>query len=259
MLGVTAHFVRNLLVTGSHDELYEVYGIRPKEAEQSLHYVELAELRAWGIDEMIEATLPGQSSSEERLRRRIVLATKAEGVPESLHPGDAVLLLERSGLMLVDELRDAIVHMSAHSYAEDGIDFSLEAKNRLRRLLGKSAFTDAEAQAWLADDFVMPKHELAPAVQPSAGKFETAPLVSARPQQARQLQEEDILRVITALGLTATAIPKPLPGKSGTKAEVRKHLKLSSKVFDLAWERLRSDGRIADAPSLNEPSLKLRE
>lgn len=259
MLGVTAHIVRNFLLSGSHEELYEIYGISPKEAEQSLHYVELAELRAWGVDEMIEATLPGQSSSEERLRRRIVLATKAEGVPELLHPGDAVLLLERSGLMLVDELRGAIVCMCTRSYAEDGIDFSLEAQNRLRRLLGKSAFTDAEAQAWLADDLEMPEHEEAPAVQSSAGEFETAPNVSTRPPQARQLQEENILRVITALGLTATAIPKPLPGKSGTKAEVRKHLKLSSKVFDLAWERLRSDGRIADAPSLNEPSLNLRE
>jgi hypothetical protein len=255
MLGVTAHIIRNMLVSGSHDELYEIYGIRPKEAKQSLHYVELAELRAWGIDEMIEAALPGQSSSEDRLRRRIVLAMKAEEVPESLHPGDAVLLLERSGLMLVDELRDAIVCMSTRSYAEDENGLSLTDMNRLRRLLGKPAFTDEEAQAWLADDFVMPKYEQPPAVQPSAGKFETAPLVSTRPPQARQLQEEDILRVITALGLTATAIPKPLPGKSGPKAEVRKHLKLSSKVFDLAWERLRSDGRIADAPSLNVPPL----
>ena len=270
MLGLTAYFVRNLLVTGSHDELYEVYGIRPKEAKQSLRYVELAELRAWGIDEMIEATLPGQSSSEERLRRRIVLATKAEGVPESLHPGDAVLLLERSGLMLVDELRDAIVHMSAHSYAEDGIDFSLADQNRLRRLLGRPSFTDAEAQAWLAEDTAKSKGEPAP---PPVSGVERVELPSSspalaeptaidepkRPLQARQWQEQEILRVVAELGLIATEIPKPKPGKSGVKAMVRKQLKLSDKVFNLAWERLRNDERLADAPSLTEPSLNLRE
>ncbi|KHA78007.1 hypothetical protein NC77_14335 [Janthinobacterium lividum] len=152
MLGVTAHIVRDMLVSGAHEELYEIYGIRPKEAKQSLHYVELAELRAWGLDEMIEATLPGQSSSEERLRRRIVLATKAEGVPESLHPGDAVLLLERSGLMLVDELRDAIVYMSTRTYGDNQSDFSLLEENRLRRLLGRPILTEEEYGSSLGDD-----------------------------------------------------------------------------------------------------------
>ncbi len=161
MLYGDAIFIRDML-NHDHDALYETYGIRPKEAEQSLHYAELAELRAWGIDEMIEATLPGQSSSEERLRRRIALAMKAEGAPDHIHPGDAVLLLERSGLMLVGELRDAIICMCTRSYAEDGIDFSLEAQNRLRRLLGKPVFTDAEAQVWLADDMAKSNDEPAP-------------------------------------------------------------------------------------------------
>ena len=65
--------------------------------------------------------------------------------------------------------------------------------------------------------------------------------------------------MVAELGLIATEIPKPKPGKSGVKALVRKQLKLSDKVFNLAWERLRNDERLADAPSLNEPSLNLRE
>lgn len=151
MLGLTAHYIRDMLTSGSHDNLYETYGILPREAVQSLRYVELAELRAWGIDEMIEVTLPGQSSTVEHLRRRIVLAMKAEHAPDFIHPGDAVLLLERSGLMLVGELRDAVVSMSTCSNSANGIDFSLENQNRLRRLLGMESFTDAEARVWTAE------------------------------------------------------------------------------------------------------------
>jgi hypothetical protein len=136
MLGLTDIFVRDAL-TNDHGELYETYGLRPDEAARSLRYVELAQQRAWGVDEMVEAPIRGQSSSESALRRRILMAMKAEGCPEYMHPGDAVLLMERSGLMLCNELRDAVVSMCARNYGEDKNDFPLEDENRLRRLLGR--------------------------------------------------------------------------------------------------------------------------
>lgn len=143
MLGLASILVRDAL-EHDHNALYETYGIRPDEAAQSLRYAELAELRAWGVDEMAEAPIRGQSSSETALRRRILMAMKAEGLPDYLHPGDAVLLIERSGLMLPSELRDAVMCMSTRSFGGDQADFSLEDENRLRRLLGRPTITEAE-------------------------------------------------------------------------------------------------------------------
>ncbi|SEO43637.1 hypothetical protein SAMN05428959_1089 [Duganella sp. CF517] len=143
MLGIAAIFVRDAL-EHDHDVLYETYGIRPDEAAQSLRYAELAELRAWGVDEMVEAPVRAQASSENALRRRILMAMKAEGLPDYVHPGDAVILMERSGLMLSGELRDAVVCMSTRSYGDDQADFALVDENRLRRLLGRPTITEEE-------------------------------------------------------------------------------------------------------------------
>lgn len=141
MLHGSALFVRDML-THDHDTLYETYGIRPDEAAQSLRYVELAELRAWGVEEMQEAVegVPNQSSGEGTLRRRIIMAMRAEAVADVLHPGDAVLLLERSGLILPTELREAVVFMSAGSHAASE-EFSDEDESRLRRLHGSTPET----------------------------------------------------------------------------------------------------------------------
>jgi transposase-like protein len=137
MLHGTALFVRDML-EHQRDELLGTYGIRPDEAAESLRYVELAELRLWGIEEMFEAVtaVPNQASSPDTLRRRITMAMRAEAVADFIHPGDAVLLLERSGLMLSSELREAVAYMSAGS-GRPSEEFSDEDENRLRRLLGR--------------------------------------------------------------------------------------------------------------------------
>lgn len=142
MLHGTALFVRDML---THDRiaLFETYGIRPDEAAQSLRYVELAELRVWGIEEMLEAAaaVPNQASTDSALRRRIIMALKAEAAADFVHPGDAVLLMERSGLMLSSELREAVVFMSAGSHSTS-VDFFDDDENRLRRLLGRPVLPD---------------------------------------------------------------------------------------------------------------------
>ena len=69
-----------------------------------------------------------------------------------------------------------------------------------------------------------------------------------KPLQRQRHQEQEILRVIKELGHSAKALPKREQGKSGIKREVRNFLPFSNKVLDNAWQRLRDDGEIQDAP-----------
>jgi hypothetical protein len=67
----------------------------------------------------------------------------------------------------------------------------------------------------------------------------------ARPRPKYKQQEDAVLQIIEGLGYAATALPPYINGKASVKAEVRAKLQWTSKVFDLTWERLRKDGRIA--------------
>ena len=69
---------------------------------------------------------------------------------------------------------------------------------------------------------------------------------SQKPLPRQRHQENEILRAIGALGHTACKLPKPAPGKSGVKAEVRKAVKMPNGIFNKAWERLRARGEIGD-------------
>jgi len=62
-----------------------------------------------------------------------------------------------------------------------------------------------------------------------------------KPQLQQLFQEQEILRVIRTLFHNPKKMPKQEQGKSGIKADVRKILKFSPKVFDKAWERLRAN------------------
>ncbi len=70
---------------------------------------------------------------------------------------------------------------------------------------------------------------------------------NARPLMQQRHQEQEILRVIRELEHTANALPKWQYGKKGVKAQVRARLNFSSGVFNKAWARLRSEGKIQDA------------
>ncbi|CAG9270268.1 hypothetical protein BCEP4_60126 [Burkholderia cepacia] len=84
----------------------------------------------------------------------------------------------------------------------------------------------------------------AAAAPASAVEVDAAP---AKPPLQQRHQENEILRVIRELGEDPARLPKQTPGKPGIKAAVRAKLAFSGKVFDLAWERLRKNGEIADA------------
>ncbi|WP_454752269.1 hypothetical protein [Cupriavidus necator] len=71
--------------------------------------------------------------------------------------------------------------------------------------------------------------------------------LSQKPLQRRLHQEQEILQVISKLGYDPKKLPKQKPGAAGVKSAVRQKLPYSKKVFDKAWERLRSASDIADA------------
>jgi hypothetical protein len=236
MMGLTSHIIRDLLANGSTDDLQDNYGITPAEATKSLHYVELAELRAWGIDEIAEAALTGQSSTDEALRRRVLLAMKSEAAPDYMHPADAVLLLERSGLMLVHELRAAVAANIGRADFVEGTGESLEDWNRTLRLAGKPALTGEFAKAWLADDLATTDTPLDVGTQ--------------KHQSKAALQDQAILNWLKMNNFQPAALPSREPGKKGPKAECRAQVTkaaalFSAKSFDIAWERLRRSGEIA--------------
>lgn len=81
--------------------------------------------------------------------------------------------------------------------------------------------------------------------QGANGKY---PLPTEKPLARQRFQENEILRVIRELGYRPNSLPRPQLGMSGVKAEVRARLSFQTAVFDKAWERLRAQGEIADAP-----------
>jgi hypothetical protein len=100
---------------------------------------------------MLEATkaVPNQASSDDALRHRIAMAMRAEAMADYVPPGDAVLLLERSGMILSAELREAVVFMSAGSHATSE-DFTEDDGNRLRRLVGRPARPESTLNSCVA-------------------------------------------------------------------------------------------------------------
>lgn len=106
-------------------------------------------------------------------------------------------------------------------------------------------FFRSEIDKFISSRDLVIHHRTAELDRPAPDSPETSASV-VTPQQRQAWQEAQILNVIETLGLVAGALPKPQPGKSGVKAQVRTSLDFTQKVFDLAWERLRADGRIAD-------------
>lgn len=97
--------------------------------------------------------------------------------------------------------------------------------------------TREDLNAWLEKQGVPYRFQAGP--QPPAPK----------PVPRQRAQEEAILTKLAELGCNAQALPVPPRGKAlPEKGAVRKALGYSTAVMDKAWQRLRADGRIKDAP-----------
>lgn len=88
-------------------------------------------------------------------------------------------------------------------------------------------------------------------VSPVADFLEPFALSTKAPPPKQRAQEERILELIREAGHSPTELPPWEPKKDGAKAEVRRlalkeRALFTSKSYDLAWQRLRDDGRIAD-------------
>ena len=80
----------------------------------------------------------------------------------------------------------------------------------------------------------------------------TEAVKAARPQQALDAQEDAIVAKLVEMQFEPLALPKTKNGHAGVKAAVRDAIGANSlfqspAVFDKAWQRLRSAGRIREA------------
>jgi hypothetical protein len=83
----------------------------------------------------------------------------------------------------------------------------------------------------------------------------SSPDEKKKPVQRMLLQEEIILDAIRSAGFDPKSFPQGKKGKKGEKSAIRVQLLEShpsifanQRIFDKAWERLRAEGLIADAP-----------
>lgn len=149
--GIGAQLLRGMLAA-TPGEIREMYGVSPEEAALSLRCHELASLPAWDPGAMLDAATAQSLDEEQRLlwglesrdalERRISLAMRAEGAPELLHPADAVLLLERHGIHVFHELREAVRRRSL-----SGESLSEADVRRYRALSGVSPSNEENAES----------------------------------------------------------------------------------------------------------------
>jgi hypothetical protein len=125
--GMGAQVLRGMLLT-SPDEIYSEYGFSPEDASVTLACCELAELRFWDADAIIEAACAGGTEeqrvmwgyeSREKLARRIALIMKGENLPTHVTAADGVLLLRRLGISVFHELLDAVAVVSLEPFTEE--------------------------------------------------------------------------------------------------------------------------------------------
>ena len=116
-----AQIVRSLVLSEDHEELRWSYGCSIEEARTTLSCRDLATLRMWDVEALVDAaTVLG--TEEERLgwgmesrvatSRRIGLAVSVTGVPTRMTPADGILFLRGVGIPVCTELVDAVAVMT---------------------------------------------------------------------------------------------------------------------------------------------------
>lgn len=192
--GIGAQLLRGMLAA-TPGEIPDMYGVSPEEAALSLRCHELASLPAWDHAAMLDAATAQSLDEEQRLlwglesrdalARRVALAMRAEGAPELLHPADAVLLLERHGIHVFHELREAVRRRTLSGEA-----LSEEDVRRCRALSGTIA-ADAE-EAEQAPNEASAAGEPAPQPQaPNATRWTPELVAEARALVARLRAENE--------------------------------------------------------------------
>lgn len=132
---------------------------------------------------------------------------------------------------------------------------SVEELKEEMNSVGRDA--DSALKNWnaaMVKALLYPAPELTDAAAPPEAVLmppQAAPDDGTRPVQRQHAQEQAIMRLIREAGHDPLQLPMNEPGKPGIKSHVRKLVMrdpifTGAKVFDKAWERLRSREEIAD-------------
>lgn len=141
--------------------------------------------------------------------------------------------------------------------ADDAIKQRLLRRNSPDTYMKVRAASEDKEQATIIQEQAAENWRLKQDLQAKDGEpapSNNEPLALQKPIQRFPAQEDAILLAIANKGYDPQSLPKWQPGKAGVKSEIwsvlqeRTGIFQSKGTFDKAWERLRADERIVDAP-----------
>lgn len=175
---------------------------------------------------------PPAVTMAEAARKGIAEAVSSHLLKPPAVPAFAHYLVERDALLPTG--RDIPL---PESMTEEG--------QRKRRI--ELAEEEERARLRVRDEWERERRGAAPAEAPPVQSTTPAPATAAAPLSRQKHQELEILRTLRELGYDPMRLPRRPAGTPTAKAEARAKLpKLTPKMFDKAWERLRGYGEIAE-------------
>jgi len=133
--------------------------------------------------------------------------------------------------------------------ADELADIQAERAKRQARLEHTARLARAREQCILEaerDWHHSPEHVEARQEEAAAQILTDTAAAGAGKSRQRQ-QEEHILQILRGLDYDPQRLPRAPAGAPGPKKEARTRAKMTPRVFEKAWERLRKFGDIADA------------
>ncbi len=250
----------NILVTEDEIKKWEAYSDCGKPSEAKIRKDKLAELKnkLAELNEQWALLIPSEAEQAKWKAEGQVLSEKEI---KERHDKEGRYTLEEAANLIEQKTSERAKDMLKKLMQAVGDEVLLVCeprkkapyKSKVVREFYEEAYWD-DLNAWLKTNCPRVSYEF-PKPDTTTGKGEAVPGTSSngdeglnkKPLQQQLFQEQEILRVIGELSYDPKKLPKRKQGKPGAKAEVRKMLSFSVKVFDKAWERLRANQDIQDA------------
>ncbi len=149
--GIGSEILRGLLLCEDHEEIRWSHGCSIDEARVSLACSDLATLRMWDLEALVQAATICSSEEQrvswghetrEAMNRRVALAMCVPGTPPLMSPADGVLFLRGAGIHVYFELVDAVAVMTIRE--EGGISKYRELKRLSPGALSDPAIASEE-------------------------------------------------------------------------------------------------------------------
>ena len=144
--GIGSAILRSLLLCDDREEIRWSHGCSIDEARVSLACSDLALLRMWDLEALVQAATICASEEQrvswgyetrEAMTRRVALAMGVPGTPRMMSPADGVLFLRGAGIDVYFELVDAVAVMTMKE--EGGISKYRELKRLPHDVLSDAA------------------------------------------------------------------------------------------------------------------------